>query len=199
MPVSTRSELAYIFAPSLVSTIITPSYYQSFASLKTVSLPWLELPAALLLARLINKIRESLELSQCPTYLWSNSTIALNWIISRSRWWSVFVANRVGEIQRLTEIKHSSCCILRQLYRYIVAKAKSLRLDQCWEMVEWPRISKMRLEPLAAQCLWQWSSWTKENPHSRFHFSSLHHWRITKQVFQFKQNMPHHSVLFKII
>jgi len=107
MPASTRSELAYIFAPSLVSTIITPSSYaQSFPSLKTVSLPWLELPAALLLARLINKIRESLELSQCPTYLWSNSTIALNWITSRSRWWSVFVANRVGEIQRLTEIKH---------------------------------------------------------------------------------------------
>jgi len=30
----------------------------------------------------------------------------LNWIISSSRQWSVFVANRVGEIQRLTEIKY---------------------------------------------------------------------------------------------
>ena len=28
--------------------------------------------------RLINKVRESLKLSQCPTYLWSDSTIALN-------------------------------------------------------------------------------------------------------------------------
>jgi len=70
------------------------------APLKTVSLPRLKL-----LARLINKIRESLELSQCPTSLWSDSTIALNWITSPSRLWSVFVANRVGEIQRLTEVE----------------------------------------------------------------------------------------------
>jgi len=54
---------------------------------------------------------------------------------------------------------------------------------------------------LATQCLSafrQWS-WTKENPRSHFDFPSLHHWRLTKQVFQFKQNMPHHSILSKII
>ncbi|XP_067214126.1 uncharacterized protein [Linepithema humile] len=37
------------------------------------------------------------------TYIWSDSTIALTWISFPSRKWSVFVANRVGEIQRLTE------------------------------------------------------------------------------------------------
>jgi len=52
------------------------------APFKIVSLPRLELSATLLLARLINKVRESLELSQCPIYLWSDSTIALNWITS---------------------------------------------------------------------------------------------------------------------
>ena len=55
------------------------------ALLKTVSLPRLEL-----LARLINKVRESLKLLQCLTYLWSDSMIALNWITSPSRR-SVFV------------------------------------------------------------------------------------------------------------
>ncbi|XP_018396168.1 PREDICTED: uncharacterized protein LOC108774505, partial [Cyphomyrmex costatus] len=75
------------------------------APLKAVSLPRLELSAALLLARLIAKVRESLDISNCRTYLWSDSTIALNWITSSSRRWSVFVANRVGEIQRLTDIK----------------------------------------------------------------------------------------------
>ncbi|XP_018403196.1 PREDICTED: uncharacterized protein LOC108780100 [Cyphomyrmex costatus] len=76
------------------------------APLKAVSLPRLELSAALLLARLIAKVRESLDISNCQTYLWSDSTIALNWITSSSRRWSVFVANRVGEIQRLTDTKH---------------------------------------------------------------------------------------------
>ncbi|KYM97848.1 Uncharacterized protein K02A2.6 [Cyphomyrmex costatus] len=36
-------------------------------------------------------------------HLWSDSTITLNWISSESRMFSVFVANRIGEIQRLTQ------------------------------------------------------------------------------------------------
>lgn len=73
------------------------------APLKAVSLPRLELSAALLLAQLISKVKDSLD-SPVRTFLWSDSTIALNWIASSSRNWSVFVANRVGEIQRSTQI-----------------------------------------------------------------------------------------------
>ncbi|XP_011884052.1 PREDICTED: uncharacterized protein LOC105571188 [Vollenhovia emeryi] len=72
------------------------------APLKAVSLPRLELSAALLLAQLIDKIKDSFTLSSIQIFLWSDSTIALNWISSSSRKWAVFVANRVGEIQRLT-------------------------------------------------------------------------------------------------
>lgn len=82
------------------------------APLKAVSLPRLELSAAVLLARLIDKVKESLE-EPIQTCLWSDSTIALNWIASSSRNWSVFVANRVGEIQRLTQIsdwRHVPSC-----------------------------------------------------------------------------------------
>lgn len=72
------------------------------APLKATSLPRLELSAALLLAQLINKITNSFESKGLKVFLWSDSTIALNWISSPSRKWAVFVANRVGEIQRLT-------------------------------------------------------------------------------------------------
>ncbi|XP_036142109.1 uncharacterized protein LOC118645343 [Monomorium pharaonis] len=73
------------------------------APLKAVSLPRLELSAALLLAGLIKKIGASFDLTNLQTFLWSDSTIVLNWISSPSRQWSVFVANRVGEIQGITD------------------------------------------------------------------------------------------------
>ncbi|XP_077268718.1 uncharacterized protein LOC143900848 [Temnothorax americanus] len=64
------------------------------APLKTITLSKLELCAAVLLAQLLNKISESFELSSSQIFLWSDSTIALNWIASPSRQWSVFVSNR---------------------------------------------------------------------------------------------------------
>ncbi|CAL1678857.1 unnamed protein product [Lasius platythorax] len=73
------------------------------APIKAISLPRLELSAALLLSRLIEKVRSSIELTGSELFLWSDSTITLQWISSSSRKWTAFVANRVGKIQRLTE------------------------------------------------------------------------------------------------
>ncbi|XP_011175794.1 uncharacterized protein LOC105207848 [Solenopsis invicta] len=55
------------------------------APLKAILLPRPELSAALLLAQLLEKVRESIDLSYMNILLWSDSTIALNWLTSPSR------------------------------------------------------------------------------------------------------------------
>ncbi|XP_077282820.1 uncharacterized protein LOC143908865 [Temnothorax americanus] len=75
------------------------------APLKAISLPRLELQAILLLAELTDKVSASTNITHYKKFLWSDFTIALNWITSPSRRWEVFVANRVGKVQRLTKIE----------------------------------------------------------------------------------------------
>jgi len=74
------------------------------APLKTVSIPRLELLAAVLLVRLVSKYVTSLQLTITKRYYWSDSTIVLAWISSQSSRWKTFVANRIGEIHEKTTI-----------------------------------------------------------------------------------------------
>ncbi|XP_077282596.1 uncharacterized protein LOC143908711 [Temnothorax americanus] len=104
------SERAY-GACVYVRTQLGPESYASHllcsksrvAPVKAISLPRLELAAALLLSQLMDKVKSAIDTIGMSIRLWSDSTITLNWINSHSRKWSTFVANRVGEIQRLTE------------------------------------------------------------------------------------------------
>ncbi|XP_055605769.1 uncharacterized protein LOC129753943 [Uranotaenia lowii] len=72
------------------------------APLRGQSIPRLELCAALLGSQLVHNLLTNTRITGSVTF-WTDSTVVLHWINSRSNCWKVFVSNRVAEIQRLTK------------------------------------------------------------------------------------------------
>ncbi|GFV28672.1 integrase catalytic domain-containing protein [Trichonephila clavipes] len=76
------------------------------APLKTLTIPRLELSAALLLLRLVKKVVPILQLPINKIWMWTDSTIALAWIKNEPHKLKTFVSNRVAEIQALSKDYH---------------------------------------------------------------------------------------------
>ncbi len=70
---------------------------------KQQTIPRLELCAALTGAKLAKVLKTELTLPIHSITLWSDSTTVLNWLLSQSCRFKVFVGTRVAEIQELTE------------------------------------------------------------------------------------------------
>lgn len=68
------------------------------APLKTQTIPRLELTAALLLARLIDKVKTALQIPCSRVMCWCDSTIVLGWLHMNLSQLQIFVANRVAAI-----------------------------------------------------------------------------------------------------
>lgn len=66
--------------------------------LKPVSIPRLELCAAVLLARLLTQVRVAMRIPIERVYAWTDSSVVLSWLCGDPLRWKVFVSNRVVEI-----------------------------------------------------------------------------------------------------
>uniref|UniRef100_A0A8D8SYY4 Peptidase A2 domain-containing protein n=1 Tax=Cacopsylla melanoneura TaxID=428564 RepID=A0A8D8SYY4_9HEMI len=69
--------------------------------LKQVSLPRLELCAAVMLARLLFQVQESWRGKIDYCHAWTDSMIVLDWLRQEPRKWNTFVDNRVSQIHKL--------------------------------------------------------------------------------------------------
>ncbi|XP_041675272.1 uncharacterized protein LOC121530366 [Drosophila eugracilis] len=74
------------------------------APMKTMTIPRLELQAAVLGTRLMDTVRREHDVSISRCVLWTDSKTVLHWISSTHRRYKQFVGNRVAEILESTEV-----------------------------------------------------------------------------------------------
>ena len=75
------------------------------APLKAVTIPRLELCAAVTAVNLDIMLRQELDIPLLPSTFWTDSTIVLAYLRNEARRFKVFVANRVGEITRNSSVQ----------------------------------------------------------------------------------------------
>lgn len=97
---ATVAYLRFEFQGQIQCTLINSK--ARVAPLKPLSVPRMELQAALIGARLSKYLLNSFEFKINDLFLWTDSKIVLYWIKSNSKRMKTYVAQRIGEIQELT-------------------------------------------------------------------------------------------------
>ena len=78
------------------------------APIKTLTIPRLELQAAVVAARLKTKILEEIDFEVDETHFWSDSEIVLHYLSNTQRRFSVYVLHRVAEIYARSDVTSHS-------------------------------------------------------------------------------------------
>ena len=101
----------------------------------------LELLAAVVNARLLKFVAESLTLKVDRVVCWPDSMVTLQWIRGSSSQWKTFIANRVAEIQSTWDPKHWKHCsgednpadlLTHGLPAKVLADSKLWWAGSCW-------------------------------------------------------------------
>ncbi|XP_055527072.1 uncharacterized protein LOC129719702 [Wyeomyia smithii] len=72
------------------------------APLKSLTVPRLELCAAVLASHLHARVKDAIDTCVVKSYFWSDSAVTLHWLRSPPNMWQTYVAHRVAEIQHFT-------------------------------------------------------------------------------------------------
>ncbi|KRX34641.1 hypothetical protein T05_6672 [Trichinella murrelli] len=97
------------------------------APLKSVTLPRLELVAALVTAKLISHVKQVIDLNMDRICCWSDSQITLCWIRNAARTWKPFVKNRVESIHELVKPEDWRYCPTKDNPADIITRGTTLR------------------------------------------------------------------------
>ena len=100
---------------------------------KTVSLPRLELLAAVVNARLFKYVAETLPVKMDSVVCWTDSMVALHWIRGQSSCWKPVVANRVAEIQSTWDPEYWIYCPSEENPVYLLTRGLT-----CGDMISKP-------------------------------------------------------------
>ncbi|XP_063994415.1 uncharacterized protein LOC135171771 [Diachasmimorpha longicaudata] len=145
--------------------VILVSAKTKVAPLKKMTIPRLELTAAVILTNLVIYIRKMLKKENLPLFLWSDSTVALTWINGHPSRWKDIVQNRVIKIQNslpaaewkhIRGVENPADCASRGLSPDQLVNHQLWWNGSSWlksSMENWPSLSSTSIESTAEAAL----------------------------------------------